>query len=292
MMEFLGGQIQTGGAHPLTVVRRSKPAASGLTANRRPIPILTYHQLVNTPPRGTPYREIYLSPADFARQMALLHKWGYRGLSMTALQPYLRGELEGRVVGVTFDDGYLNNFEHALPVLSQYNFSATCYIVSQLVGKTNAWDQKIGLPPAPLMGVAELRQWLALGHDIGAHTRNHVHLDRVDDACAYDEIVLAKYELESALHVPVHHFCYPYGAYRPHHVAMVHEAGYQSATTTRRGRCFSRKDMMALPRVAVPGASSNLAFYFKLVTAFEDRPYMPARLCRLMPFSDCPENHL
>jgi peptidoglycan/xylan/chitin deacetylase (PgdA/CDA1 family) len=86
------------------------------TLNRQPIPILVYHQIAGAPPKGSPFRGLYVAPAAFARQMAWLKLLGYKGLSMGALQPYLRGELSGKVVGITFDDGYRNNLTHALPV--------------------------------------------------------------------------------------------------------------------------------------------------------------------------------
>jgi peptidoglycan/xylan/chitin deacetylase (PgdA/CDA1 family) len=95
-----------------------------------PVPILTYHQVAEAPVKGTAFRSLSVAPADFRRQMAFLHGLGYQGLSMTALQPFLKGERQGKVFGITFDDGYLNNLTHALPVLQQYGFSSTCYVVS------------------------------------------------------------------------------------------------------------------------------------------------------------------
>ena len=101
-----------------------------LSANpKRPIPILVYHQISAAPPRGAPFRGLYVAPQSFARQMALLKLMGYRGLSMGALLPYLQGEKNGKVVGITFDDGYQNNLSHALPVLVRHGFSSTCYVV-------------------------------------------------------------------------------------------------------------------------------------------------------------------
>ena len=70
------------------------------------IPILTYHQIDTPPASGAPYRSLVVSPAAFARQMALLKTLGYRGMSMNRLEPYLRGEKSGKVVGITLDDGY------------------------------------------------------------------------------------------------------------------------------------------------------------------------------------------
>jgi peptidoglycan/xylan/chitin deacetylase (PgdA/CDA1 family) len=79
----------------------------------RPIPILTYHQIAQAPARGSPMRSLYVSPAAFSRQIRTLSLLGYQGLSMTSLMPYLRGEKTGKVVGITFDDGYANNLENA-----------------------------------------------------------------------------------------------------------------------------------------------------------------------------------
>ena len=73
------------------------------------IPILMYHQIDETPARGTPLRGLVVHPKSFAWQMLMLRAFGFCGLSMRDLEPYLSGEKQGRVVGITFDDGYENN---------------------------------------------------------------------------------------------------------------------------------------------------------------------------------------
>ena len=83
-------------------------------------PILMYHQIDASPPKGTPLRGLTVTPERFGRQMGLLRWMGYRGVSINELEPYLRGEKTGKVVGITFDDGYRNNLEHALPVLQRF----------------------------------------------------------------------------------------------------------------------------------------------------------------------------
>ncbi len=88
--------------------------------------ILTYHQIDLAPPPPAAFRSLYVAPDSFARQMRWLKRLGYRGLSMRDLMPYLRGEKVGKVVGLTFDDGYCNNLHHALPVLQDCGFTATC----------------------------------------------------------------------------------------------------------------------------------------------------------------------
>lgn len=236
-----------------------------------PIPILTYHQVAVAPPKGAAYRSLYVAPRDFLRQMTLLKWLGYRGVSMTELQPYLTGERAGKVVGITFDDGYLNNLTHALPVLQRFGFSSTCYAVSQRLGASNIWDEPVGILQTDLMTGSELAQWVAGGQEVGAHTRHHVHLTAIDTNLAQTEIALCKTELEVACGQPVNHFCYPYGEYAPVHKEMVRAAGYLTATTTQRSRCAPDEDLMALPRVPIVRSTTALVFLVKILTGYEDR---------------------
>jgi peptidoglycan/xylan/chitin deacetylase (PgdA/CDA1 family) len=238
---------------------------------RPPIPILTYHQVDHTPPRGAAYRSLVVTPAAFSRQMGLLRTLGYRGLSMSALLPYLRGEKQGKVVGITLDDGYLNNLEHAMPVLRRHGFSATCYVVSGQLGGSNVWDQAKGVAPQRLMDAQQLKAWLAGGQEVGAHTRNHVDLLACDDATAREEIAGCRRDLEQWLGAEVRHFCYPYGFHRPEHARMVRDSSFETATTTVRSRAGEADDLFELPRVPVHRTTSLPLLWLKLATCYEDR---------------------
>ncbi len=240
------------------------------SASKPSIPILVYHQISEAPPKGAPFRGLYVAPASFARQMALLQLLGYRGLSMSGLMPYLRGEMTGKVVGITFDDGYLNNLTHALPVLQRHGFSATCYAVSNLLGKTNVWDRDIGIAQVPLMNADQLRQWVAGGQEVGSHTQNHARLLKCDAPTALAEMTQDKAALEGLLGAPVQHFCYPYGEYAPEHVAMARQVGFQAVTTTRRGRSTVQGNLLELPRVPVVRSTSLPVFWLKVATGYED----------------------
>ena len=94
--------------------------------SQHPIPILMYHQVDAEPPKGSPMRGLVVSPATFSRQMAALNVLGFRGKSMGDLMPYLNGERQGKVFGITFDDGYENNLRCAMPILKRYGFTSTC----------------------------------------------------------------------------------------------------------------------------------------------------------------------
>ncbi len=220
-------------------------------AKRPPIPILSYHQTETPPGRGVPYRSLVLPPATFRRQMLALHKMGWRGLSMRDLEPYLRGEKSGKVVGITLDDGYVNNLEHALPVLLELGFTATSFMVSGQLGGSNVWDEALGVPAKPLMDAHQAKAWIAAGMDVGAHTRNHVNLLKCDDATARDEIAGAKSDLERVLGTQVRSFCYPYGGHRAEHAEMARQAGYVTATTSVSARSRWDDDLLLLPRISV-----------------------------------------
>ena len=234
-------------------------------------PILTYHQIAEAPAKGAPYRSLYVAPAAFARQMRLLNLLGYKGLSMSALLPYLRGEKSGKVFGITFDDGYTNNLENALPVLQGLGFSSTCYAVSDLLGQTNRWDLEVGIAQTSLMSAEQMRRWLAGGQEIGAHTRTHARLEQLSPEESQVEIQGSKVDLEALLDVGVNHFCYPYGGHGPLQVKQVQAAGFSSATTTERGRANGASKPFELPRVPVLRSTTLPVFLLKLLSSYEDR---------------------
>ena len=232
--------------------------------------ILTYHQIDLAPPPPAAFRSLYVAPDSFARQMRWLKRLGYRGLSMRDLMPYLRGEKVGKVVGLTFDDGYCNNLHHALPVLQDCRFTVTCYVISQLLGKTNVWDLSNGVKQADLMSPEQIRAWSQAGMEIGAHTQNHCQLTSLPDEDALREISASKEELADLIGREVEHFCYPYGIYEARHTAMAKTAGYQSATTTRRGKVQPGADLFQLHRIPVVRSTYLPQFLLKLLTEYEN----------------------
>lgn len=235
------------------------------------IPILMYHQIDTPPPRGTPLRGLVVSPGSFARQMFFLKRLGYTGLSMRQLEPYLAGEQKGRVVGITFDDGYQNNLQNALPALQRHGFSATCYAVSNMIGGVNTWDRDAGVAQKPLMTTNDWHIWLAMGMEIGSHTCSHADLTKLSATAAAHEIATSKRELEDNLGCEVRHFCYPYGRFDATHREMVQRTGYVSATTTRRGRAQPGDDPYTLRRVLLAQATHLMQFALKIATPYEDR---------------------
>jgi peptidoglycan/xylan/chitin deacetylase (PgdA/CDA1 family) len=235
------------------------------------IPILNYHLISKLPHKTYALRSLYVDPVKFNRQMLMLRMLGYQVLSIEKLMPYLLGQQQGRVVGLTFDDGYANNLHEAAPILSRYNFSATCYVVSQKIGSTNDWDLAHHAKPAPLMTRDELEQWVHLGHEIGAHGRVHADLTQLSNDDAWIEIHDAKTELETLLGLKIKSFCFPYGAYSAMHLDYVKSSKYSSCMTTRRGRYQNGDDLFQIKRIPINRYTGMAYFFTKIMTGYEDR---------------------
>jgi len=226
------------------------------------VPILLYHHIGEPPARGTPARSIWVRPQNFIRQMKLLKWLGYQGLSLRKAIPYIKGEKSGKVVVITFDDGAMSVYQQAMPVLDQLGFTATNFFVADHIGGINDWDK----PPhkhAPIMGITEMRQWAAHGHEAGGHTLSHPHLPQLPPSAAREEIIQSKEKLEALLGFELVSFAYPYGEETPIIRDFVREAGYSYAVTTERGMAFGRHSLLGLPRHSVRRNDSLLHFTAK-----------------------------
>ncbi len=230
---------------------------------KKSIPILMYHSVASLP-KSAITRGLNVTPKLFNLQMWLLKKLGYKGLGIDELQPYLVGEKQGKVVGITFDDGYKNNLTYAMPILKKFGHSATCYIISQKMGGINEWDLDKGIVKNSLMTIREVEEWIKGGMEIGAHSQNHVHLADCTIERATREIWQSRSDLESQFNCPVNHFCYPYGSYNSDIVECVKEAGYQTATTTNKGRVEGEVNLLELPRIAIKNRTILPLFFIKL----------------------------
>jgi peptidoglycan/xylan/chitin deacetylase (PgdA/CDA1 family) len=227
------------------------------------VPILVYHQIAVPSPRRTPFRSMVVHPEAFRRQMAWLKRLGYTGLSLREAHPYIARGRKGRVVALTFDDSFANVYENALPVLQHHGFTATNFVVAREIGGGNRWDHALGVPPAACMTQEQLRHWATLGHEVGSHTLDHVHLPDLSNEEAWRQIFASRVALEEVIGDEVSSFAFPYGDETELHRRLAAEAGYSLAATMSRRRAVPSDDPFGLPRLTVRRNDSWLHFLKK-----------------------------
>jgi peptidoglycan/xylan/chitin deacetylase (PgdA/CDA1 family) len=193
------------------------------------IPILTYHRIVAVVP-GDDYYGICMPRERFRQRMQALAHDGYRTLSLEAASALMRGRapIDPRLLAITFDDGYLDTFEVATPILQQHGFTATVFVVAGLVGRRSLWDAG-KCCTAPLMDWSHIRQLERWGFAIGSHTLTHPELSALPLEEARYEIAHSRHILEHELGRPITTFCYLYGDWNEATYGLVRAAGYKAA---------------------------------------------------------------
>jgi peptidoglycan/xylan/chitin deacetylase (PgdA/CDA1 family) len=212
-----------------------------------------YH-VIATPPAGVPYPDLFVRPADFAKQMDWLAQHGFHAVTLRRVYSYwlLGSPLPRRAVVISFDDGYLSQATKALPVLHRLHWPGVLNL------KVNA-VQKHNLP------LWRVRALIGAGWEIDAHTITHPDLTSVDDAQLWTEVHGSRVALRNMLHVPVEFFCYPSGRYNAHVIDAVRRAGYLGATTTNYGLAQPAHPY-ELSRVRINGSDGAVGFEHKLAS--------------------------
>ena len=211
------------------------------------VPILLYHAI--HPQRSV----VSLDPSTFAFQMAWLQENGFKTLTQRELALYLtEGKaLPEKCVALTFDDGYQSLYDHAFPILSNFGFTATIFLVSGYCAKYNDWPgQPAGIPRWPLLNWQQIQEMNSHGIEFGAHSLSHARLDVLGPVEMSREILDSKQILEERLGHEIVDFAYPYGRYNARIKEFVSQL-FISACTTRTGLLGSTSDRFAMERIEI-----------------------------------------
>jgi peptidoglycan/xylan/chitin deacetylase (PgdA/CDA1 family) len=213
--------------------------------HRRPVPILMYHVLARAPSKAA-YPDLFVPPADLAGEVAWLAAHGYHAVTLGQVFAYWRRgiALPPKPIVFSFDDGYLSQYDVALPALRRHHWPGVLNLVVEHVesGDLRPW---------------QVRRLIAAGWEIDSHTISHPDLTTLDPVRLREEVAGSRARLRRMFGQPVRFFCYPSGRYDPRVVAAVKAAGYLGATTTIDG-LGSRSRPFTLARVRiVPGEGAR-----------------------------------
>lgn len=222
------------------------------------VAILMYHSIASA---ATPeFADFVVAPSVFADQMAELAAAGCHTVTMAELA---KARADGRAlppdtVVLTFDDGFLDFAETALPVLESHGFTATLYVTTRYVGGRSLWLAPDGEADRPMIGWDDLVAVAAAGIEIGAHTDSHPQLDLVDPRALARELTVPKVTLEDRLGIPVTSMAYPFGYASGRVRAMTAQLRYTNACIVSDLVSQGSDDPYAVPRLTVTGAHSGL----------------------------------
>jgi peptidoglycan/xylan/chitin deacetylase (PgdA/CDA1 family) len=202
--------------------------------------------------------------AAFARQMDMLVRIS-KPRRADAAMPHTPG---AHYVSVTFDDGYQNIIENALPELEQRGIPATIFIVPGALGVTPKWEDSSGGTDAamnePILTAEQLRELPSDLVQIGSHTLTHPMLSRLPEQEARAELSMSRTMLEEITGREVTLFSFPYGSFSAKLIAWCRDEGYERVFTTVPRLALSEPSEYVVGRVAVDPDDFPLEFHLKL----------------------------
>jgi peptidoglycan/xylan/chitin deacetylase (PgdA/CDA1 family) len=203
--------------------------------------ILTYHSLDDS---NSP---ISVSPSAFETHVSFLASGRVRVVPLAQIENMTDRE---DAVAITFDDGFQSFADTALPRLADHGLPSTLFVVSDVVGKTNAWNgtADAGIPVLPLMDWDAIGRARERGAEIGGHTRRHRDLTLVTDAEIVDEIAGSADAIAEATGDRPASFAYPYGKHDLRAEQAVRQT-YRRACTTDLRWLSAADDPVQLPRI-------------------------------------------
>jgi len=229
------------------------------TRSKYVLPVLMYHS-INPDTQNTSL--LVVTPENFRRQMRFLKEHHYQVISLEEAADYIKNKKRplARTVAITFDDGFKDNYTYAFPILKEYNFPATIFIVVNEVGLTSenrlTWDEIKVMQDSGLI-------------TFGSHTISHPNLEGVTvQEAIKNEIQGSKKILEEKLARKVEAFAYPAGRFTKLARQAAIDAGYKLAVVTNPGKGIPDNDPFLIKRLRISKNCNNLPTFFIEVSGY------------------------
>ena len=191
-----------------------------------PITVLVFHDIAETPHKYAVTAKVF---SAYVRKLAEA-SWKIASIETALSLP--KGK-QAQTVCFTFDDGYLSVIKHAVPVLQEYNFSATVYVAPEHVGRSNAWNRRSSLR-LQHCDWEQLQACLDAGWTIGHHSYGHFNNRAQNDEELRGDIEKGFEVFKEQLGIVPKTYAYPYGS-RDERVKRIVGEYFTAALATERG---------------------------------------------------------
>ena len=216
------------------------------------VPVVMYHRVINKS-ENEGIHGTYIYENIFREHMKYLKENNFSVITFEDLNNIgwrNRFDKNKKYIIITFDDGYVDNYELAFPILKEFNFKATIFLMGE--STYNEWDVKAdGEKSFPLMSVEMIKEMQDYGIEFGAHTFNHPKLNKLSNDEIKHQIVDVKKPLEEKIGREIITFAYPYGILNDYAKKMVEEAGYTFGVATDSGSVCLSDDLYQIRRIAI-----------------------------------------
>lgn len=204
------------------------------------VPILLYHYISDNPNKDDKARDgLSTPPTIFKEQLNTLKNSGYTTVTLDELAAFFDGKssLPTKPIMLTFDDGYIDFYLNAYPILAGASMKGVVFIPTGLIGggAYMSWSQVEEIARSPYVVVA-------------AHSVHHYMLTKSNEVLLKSELVESKRILEQHAGYPINWMAYPYGTFDERVVAAVKAAGYVGAATTMPGAYQYKSRLYHIPR--------------------------------------------
>lgn len=202
------------------------------------IPILMYHSISD----ANPDNNLLIPPEMFKEQMEWLKNSGFTTMTIDeAVDSMTTGKVPKKPVVITFDDGYVDNYTKAFPILKENNMKGVFFVITDYMSET----------ALNFMSIDMLKEMKASGMEIENHTSNHLELNSLSREDAYNSIKNGQNFLKDILGIESKYLCYPVGRYNEVTIEIEKELGIKAAVTTEFGTSSSEDGFYELKRVRI-----------------------------------------